>query len=635
MAPSTQYATSHVFLAVRNNSNTIFSVKASSNGSALSQSNGSGSEKILLSLGSAHWDWTNNFTDNTYAYNIGTTGGSGATGGFLFESGNTTSTGSSSTGFFTIVTGRANGASGTPKTGGIQFLTGDTSNAGVGAAQIGSIAFDVGAVTGSALGGSLFFGAGQATNAATVIPSSIGIPAEVRIGPASNTTMPINLNGVVTFGGAAAMNGTLTMTADLTVHSSTATAITTTGNNYLGVTATQNDGTTPAYQFNVTPNNATAWNNTAHNIWQQNSSGQPYMSWSVSTSGTLLSIYRVDTGALTNSLNFNASGGFTFTGGTSSPGTDDAYQWGTQGKRWRLLVSTNALQSSPYAVPFNAGAPVFDHVKGSFQQITLTGNITGWTMGNGYNSLTEQQVIQFTQDGTGSRTITGTPANVVLNGTFTLSTAANAVDTLTLQWDYASTKWREVSRSMSYANGYGGTEAIGDLFAQSSATDTGRIADTATGSVLVSGGVGVVPAWSSSPTIGGTLTANTFASSGATLTGGTINNMTVGATTASTGKFTILTATDHVVLNGSIAGTSAFGGLASDGTCTSTNGVHVTSVTLSASSKIIATFSTGSANLGALYTTNRSLSGNATGSFDICSVNGSSMDSVDWVILGY
>lgn len=42
-------------------------------------------------------------------------------------------------------------------------------------------------------------------------------------------------------------------------------------------------------------------------------------------------------------------------------------------------------------------------------------------------------------------------------------------------------------------------------------------------------------------TVSSTLTANTFASSGATLTGGTINNMVIGGSTAAAGTFTSLT----------------------------------------------------------------------------------------------
>lgn len=51
------------------------------------------------------------------------------------------------------------------------------------------------------------------------------------------------------------------------------------------------------------------------------------------------------------------------------------------------------------------------------------------------------------------------------------------------------------------------SQAIGDLLYASSTTAWTRLADVATGSVLVSGGVGAAPAWSASPTLTGTLTS--------------------------------------------------------------------------------------------------------------------------------
>ena len=74
----------------------------------------------------------------------------------------------------------------------------------------------------------------------------------------------------------------------------------------------------------------------------------------------------------------------------------------------------------------------------------------------------------------------------------------------------------------------------------------------------------VTPAAGNFTTLGASSTAtlNTLVSSGATLTGGTINGMTVGATTASTGAFTTLSATGNI--------TSVVGGnlSVSDGTLT-------------------------------------------------------------------
>ena len=61
------------------------------------------------------------------------------------------------------------------------------------------------------------------------------------------------------------------------------------------------------------------------------------------------------------------------------------------------------------------------------------------------------------------------------------------------------------------AVGYGGTGfasyTVGDILYASTTTALSKLADVATGSVLISGGVGVAPSYSSSPTLSGTLTA--------------------------------------------------------------------------------------------------------------------------------
>jgi len=66
-----------------------------------------------------------------------------------------------------------------------------------------------------------------------------------------------------------------------------------------------------------------------------------------------------------------------------------------------------------------------------------------------------------------------------------------------------------------------------------------RLSINSTGTVSVPGNVAITGTFS----VTGALTANNFSSSGATLTGGSINNMAIGAMTASTGAFTTATAT--------------------------------------------------------------------------------------------
>lgn len=90
------------------------------------------------------------------------------------------------------------------------------------------------------------------------------------------------------------------------------------------------------------------------------------------------------------------------------------------------------------------GSPVFNHWLGRTIRFTLGGNLTptftaGFTVG-------ERLTLICVQDATGNRTITW-PSNVKLTGgSITLSTAANAVDTIPLYWD--GTNWRELTRPL-------------------------------------------------------------------------------------------------------------------------------------------------------------------------------------------
>jgi hypothetical protein len=77
-----------------------------------------------------------------------------------------------------------------------------------------------------------------------------------------------------------------------------------------------------------------------------------------------------------------------------------------------------------------------------------------------------------------------------------------------------------VAGTLVAANGGTGQSSytIGDLLYASSSTALSKLADVATGSVLISGGVGAAPSYSSSPTISGTTTSGFFIANG-TITG--------------------------------------------------------------------------------------------------------------------
>lgn len=82
------------------------------------------------------------------------------------------------------------------------------------------------------------------------------------------------------------------------------------------------------------------------------------------------------------------------------------------------------------------------------QQITMTGNITGWTLPAGVGDM--EVTINFIQDGTGSRTLAGAGANIRLAGALTLTVTANKIDTLVLKWNanLGTPAWVEKSRAL-------------------------------------------------------------------------------------------------------------------------------------------------------------------------------------------
>ena len=96
-------------------------------------------------------------------------------------------------------------------------------------------------------------------------------------------------------------------------------------------------------------------------------------------------------------------------------------------------------------IPFSA-TPAFTQAES--QQITLTNNITGWTLPAGVGDM--EVTINFIQDNTGNRTLAGAGANIRLAGTLTLSTGANKIDTLCLKWNanLGTPAWVEKSRAL-------------------------------------------------------------------------------------------------------------------------------------------------------------------------------------------
>jgi len=136
---------------------------------------------------------------------------------------------------------------------------------------------------------------------------------------------------------------------------------------------------------------------------------------------------------------------------------------------------------------------------------------------NGTNALANVNIIGGTIDNV------AIGATTPSNGTFT-----NLVATTSNVGTISTGTWNGSPIGVSYGGTNLTSYTVGDLVYASGATTLAKLADVATGSVLVSGGVGVAPSYSASPSVT-SLTAPTIKSSSSlTLqTNGTTTAMTI------------------------------------------------------------------------------------------------------------
>jgi hypothetical protein len=171
---------------------------------------------------------------------------------------------------------------------------------------------------------------------------------------------------------------------------------------------------------------------------------------------------------------------------------------------------------------------------GAFTSLTATGNISGANL-SGTN--------------TGDQTILGTTGQIT--ATTASPTTTLAIDptyvgqtSITTLGTIATGTWNATAISAVKGGTGQTTYAIGDLLYASTTTALSRLADVATGSVLLSGGVGVAPSWGKvaltsavsgilPPANGGTGVANN-ASSTLTISGAFATTLTVTAATSIT-----------------------------------------------------------------------------------------------------
>ena len=143
-------------------------------------------------------------------------------------------------------------------------------------------------------------------------------------------------------------------------------------------------------------------------------------------------------------------------------------------------------------------------------------------------SISFNNYEEFLKLKTGGSTLpTDSAGYLYNNGTGTLSWAAislsgylraNGLDPLTADWPMGVFNLTQAGwHGQTIAVDYGGTGltsyTIGDILHATGATTISKLAAVATGQVLTSAGTGTIAAWSASPTLTGTLTANNLTAS--------------------------------------------------------------------------------------------------------------------------
>ena len=281
-------------------------------------------------------------------------------------------------------------------------------------------------------------------------------------------------------------------------------------------------------------------NATAAGSWDTHFQAPSNVSWSTNTlsyagsitsatwNGTAVAINRGGTGASTKATAFNAlspmsAAGDVIYGGTSGAGT--ALAIGTAGQ----VLTVNSGATAPQWSTPTTGTVTSVGGTGTVNGITLTGTVT--TTGN----LT----LGGTLDLSSPPAIGGTTPST---GTFT--TVTSTIATGTAPFTVAST----TAVTNLSIGGNAGTVTNGVY-----TTDTGTVTNT-----MLAGSIANSKLSNSAITFGSTSQALGSTVSG--ISGITIDNGAVGATTASTGKFTTLTSTGTATLaNGSTTYVQAIG----------------------------------------------------------------------------
>jgi hypothetical protein len=130
--------------------------------------------------------------------------------------------------------------------------------------------------------------------------------------------------------------------------------------------------------------------------------------------------------------------------GFVAPTTDNTNQSGGGTLRWSAVVGYQ--HGSLQQAVTSSGAITINPTLGEHYQLTANGNVTGITVSAGIAG--QRLSVTLVQNGAGTATWPTTMTNVRFpGGTFTKTTAANAVDVLWLMYNTSASKWDALATS--------------------------------------------------------------------------------------------------------------------------------------------------------------------------------------------